>query len=321
MTRARNQRNDKRHPVFDSCRRQRVRTQDVRRNAARSSLRSSLRKSVVGGCLVSLALLSLGCATSIRRDHMLRPQKEGTRLTGFGFIGPGGRVTLDNRVDLEEGSSQLRTRVQGDANFGYAEGSVHADLQWLIFTVGGSAGYRYGWHTLQFTPDETGLDNGESELNIDARLAKDEADDFFDDTWAWGEGRFRMVAPWENVLALSTVSVRHEERQDRTYGWEFATVYNGGILVNWESAVLLHHRHLGFIGPTVRLLNLPRVTERENELQYGIAAGTTPGFSEAPHALLLRVYTTAGFDTELMGQHFYRVPIQLLIGYQQDFEL
>jgi hypothetical protein len=262
-----------------------------------------------------------GCATSMRRDDVLQPKPEGTRLTMLGFVGPGARATVDNRVDLEEGSSQARHQLRGDVNYGYAEASVHADLRWLIFTVGGSAGYRYGWHTLQFEPGPDGLDHGEPELNRDARVRKDEDDDFFDDSWFLAEGRFRVVAPWENFIVLSTAAYRHEFRQDQTYSWEYATVYDRGGVVRWETQLFLRHRHLGFIGPTVRLLNVPRNGERANEFHYGIAGGTVPGWSTAEHALLLRVYTNAGFDDELMGTHFYRIPIHVIVGYQQDFEL
>lgn len=271
--------------------------------------------------LLTLAVVSLGCGTSIRRDYLVRPQKQGSRLTALGFLGPGSRATIDNRVDLEKGSSQLRNRIQGDANFGYAEGSVHEDLQWLIFTFGASAGYRYSWHTLQFTPGPDGLDHGEPELNRNARVAKDEDDDYFDESWFWAEGRFRVAAPWENVLVLSTLSYRHEERPDATFSWEYKTVYDRGGLLNWESQIFLHHRHVGFIGPTVRLLNVPRNDKRANELQYGIAGGTVPGWSDVDHALILRLYTNAGFNDDLMGTHFVRIPLDFIFGYQQDFEL
>jgi hypothetical protein len=273
--------------------------------------------------MLALVVFGLGCGTSIRRDYLLQPQKAGTRLTGFGFVGPGLRATVDNRADLEEGNSQLRNRIQGDVNYGYAEGSAHVDLRWLIFTFGGSAGYRYSWHNLEFTPGADGLDHGESELNLDARSAKDEDDDYGDDSWFWGEGRFSMVAPWENVLVLSTVAYRHEDRSDQSYSWEYATVYDNGGLIRWESAILLHHRHVGFIGPVARYLNVARTEngkqERAGELQYGIAAGTTPGWSDAPHALLLRVYSST--DIELMGTQIVKLPVQLTAGYQQDFEL
>ena len=122
-------------------------------------------------------------------------------------------------------------------------------------------------------------------------------------------------------MVLSTVSYRHEARRDATYSWEFATVYDGGGIVQWETQMFFRNRHLGFIGPSVRLLNLPRADARANEFHYGIAGGTTPGWSEAEHALLLRVYTNAGFDTDLMGTHFFRIPMHLIVGYQQDFEL
>jgi hypothetical protein len=283
--------------------------------------RQVVRRFALLALFCSLVSLLVGCGTSIRRDHLIQPKKQGTRLTALGFIGPGARATVDNRVDVVEGESQLRSQLRGDVNFGYSEISGHADLRWLIFTLGGSVGYRYGWHTLQFTPDANGLDHGEPELNRDARIAKDEDDDFYDDTWFYGEGRFQVVAPWENVMALSTVSYRHEARRDATYSWEYATVYDGGELFTWETQIFLRHRNLGFIGPTVRLLNLPRGGERQNEFHYGIAGGTTPGWSDVEHALVLRIYTNAGFDDDLMGTHFFRIPVHLILGYQQDFEL
>ncbi len=271
--------------------------------------------------LLGLACPLLGCGTSIRRDHLLEPKPEGTRLTGFAYLGPGARVAVDNRLDIEEGSTQWRNQVHANATFGYAEAVAHTDLRLMVLTLGGSVGYRYSWHLLQFEPDANGLDNGQPELNRQARIDKDKADDFYATHWPWGEGRAQVVLPFGPVTAITTVSYRYEDRPDNSYSWEFATVYDGGGLVNWETVIFLRHRHLGFIGPAVRLFNLPRGGEREHELQYGIAGGTAPGWSDVDHSLILRVYTNAGFDDELMGTHFFRIPIQVVIGYQQDFEL
>ena len=262
-----------------------------------------------------IAVVVLGlcaCQSSRPRDHLLNPKKAGTSLTMFGYTG-GARVTAANRVDLEEGASQLETKLQGDINLGYAQPSVHADLRVMVLSIGASAGYRYGWHALQ------GLDYGPNKLSIDARVDKDEVDDILLDHWPWAEGRTRLVLPFHhNFLALTTVAYRFEDRLDRSFDWEFATVHDKGHLWRWETLMFLRHWNYGMIGPAVRFLNMSRDDERASELQYGIAGATMPAWTSTNDALVLRVYTAAGIENELMGQHIYRIPIQVIFGYQTE---
>jgi hypothetical protein len=270
---------------------------------------------------VALALLTAGCATSLRRDHPLEPKPEGSKLTAFGYFGPGGRLSVDNRVDIEQGSTQLQNQVWADINYGYAGISAHSDLRLMVLTLGGSIGYNYGWHELTFEPGPDGKDHGADELTRDVRVEKDEEDDFSAEHWPWAEGRARLVLPFYDVVAVSSVALRWEDQPDDSFNWEHATVYDGGLGVRWETFIFFKHRHYGFIGPGARFLNLPYRGERRNELQYGLAAGTAPGWSRVEHLLLFRVFTTAGFDNDLMGVHTYRIPIQFIIGYQQDIAL
>jgi hypothetical protein len=281
----------------------------------------ALRPALVPALIALAGCATAGCATTIRRDHPLEPKPEGTKLTAFGYYGPGGRLSVDNRVDIEEGSTQLQNQVWADVNYGYSGISAHSDLRLLVLSLGGSVGYNYVWHSMTFEPDETGLDHGESELTRDLRVTKDEEDDFDADHWPYAEARARLVLPFYDVIFLSTVALRWEDQPDQTYNWEVATVYDGGMQVRWETFLFFKHRHYGFIGPGVRFLNVPYREERRNEMQYGLALGTTPGWSRAEHTLIFRILTTAGFDNDLMGVHTYRSPIQFILGYSQDIEL
>ena len=274
-----------------------------------------------GTCTALLAIAVCGCTTSRPRDYLLNPKPAGSKLTMLGYWGPGARITVDNRVDLEKGASQLESKLQGDTNFGFAGASAHVDVRVMVLSLGASAGYRYGWHTLTFEPNARGFDHGERELNIDARRRKDEDDDFDADHWPWGEGRARLALPFHhNFLALSTVAFRYNDRRDNSYDWEHGTVFDKGHIWRWETLMFLRHWSYGFIGPAARFLNVPRQGQRTNELQYGIAGGTRPGFTTSNDALILRLYTTAGFDTKLFGAHFYNIPIQVILGYQFEVD-
>lgn len=277
-----------------------------------------------------LILLSLMAAVSFAssaaeakkpRDYFFYPQKPGTRLKLFPFFGPGFRATVENRTQLEPDMSELHTQLIGDINPGYAEASLNADVRVFLFVFGASVGFRNDYHILRFEPEADGRDHGESELNRKARWLKDLDQDWRQHQWPWYEGRFRLIMPMYQFMGISTLSVRYQNRGfDNAFDWPLSTVFDSGLFGMWESFLVVRDRHLGFAGPAVRVLYLPRGGDYEIDVHYGVLAGTQAG--PGNHDLiLLRAYTTLGIHDDLMGTHAFRAPIQIVFGYQMDFEL
>lgn len=286
----------------------------------------------------AVALLPAHAQAKKPRDDFFRPQPATTSLRLFGFFGPGVRATLDSRFPLEQDMSEVQTQVIGDANYGYSQASVHADVRVFLLAAGVSVGYRYDWHLLQFEPDtldpscpnvsEPCLDHTESSLTRRARWLKDHDYDWSEKGWPWYEGRLRLIAPMYDFFGISTFHFRYQDRNldpQQAYDWEFATVFDDGLLIVNETFVVYKDRHVGFAGPTVRFLNVPRghdqgASDREWEVHYGLLAGTQAGPSNRD-LILFRFYTTLGQDNELMGTHSFRAPIQLVLGYQANLSL
>jgi len=264
-----------------------------------------------------------------RRDRFAQPQTPGTKLKLFGFWGPGFRAAVEHRQHLEEGMSEYWLQGWGDANYGFGEGSLHADVRVFIFGAGLSVGHRYDWHLLKFKPDANGLDHGEGALNRDARVKKDDEGDWSEEHWSWAEGRLHLFIPLDKAIALSHVAFRFEDRIDNSFDWNNATVYDKGVHLRWETMILYRDRWWGFGGPALRVLNMDRTlgagtaNERQvraTEFHYGLVLGTSPNWSSANDVLLLRAYASFGLNYKLMGTHTYNMPIQIVLGYQTDID-
>ncbi len=281
--------------------------------------------------LVSITLIGLTAPANAEpewyrpNDSLLRAKQPGTHFSVMTFLGPGIRTTLEHREPIEQDMSEFDARFQGDVNLGFSDGSLQADFRLASVFIGGSLGIRHVWHSLSFEPDAQGLDHGKSRLTRDLRVTKDAEGDFQADTWRWGEARARIALPSRRFVVISDIAARYEGRLDRSFSWEHATVYDGGWHMRWESFLLYRHPRYGFIGPAFRYLHVPRTLTdgertRQGELQYGVFMGTSPQWSTTEHVFLMRIYTTLGFDNQLMGIHPFRAPIQFILGYQVEID-
>ena len=296
-------------------------------------------------------------------DDFINPQDPGARLS-FLMLFAGFRTNYDHRFQVEKDISEVRTQLIGDVLVPYGELSANVDARFFLMMFGASVGYHDEWHVLQFTPnygDDAGVhqakdlggqqlseipENRKSfgELDRDARRVKDQNADVQTDTWKWGEGRVGFVWPGQGFLWTSTAALRYEGRPDVSYDWANATVMNGGMHLRWETLSFVRHRNIGFIGPAVKVMNVPRnrLTEnfgaaqkddmclqsddvpceeqREWEVQYGFLGGLRPNWIAGADLLLLRIYTTYGLDNALFGTHLFGAPLSILMGYQLDVE-
>lgn len=288
------------------------------------------------------------------------------------FIGPGFRAIYDHRFELEKEATELRTQVMGTVTVPFAELSANVDLRLFLMTFGASVGYHDEWHTLVFNPDpHTGRDRAGqpandlpptmdptptfTDLTRNARSIKDQNSDVVEKSWAFYEGRWGFIWPAYNFTGVSTVAARHDGRPDVSYDWENGTVMNGGWNIRWEAYALFQSRNVGFIGPAMRFMAMPRnrlnnaVTTDQNllvpegsacvanefgpitpqvckrkyeiEVQYGILAGYRPNWVGSSDTFLMRVFTTAGQKNELFGTQVFRMPLQLLFAYMVDIDL
>lgn len=297
--------------------------------------RTGLRRGLSGSAAVLLALAltlisSVASATSKRdRDNFWNPPPNGPSLKAMAFWWPGLRLTFEDHIPLEQDMSEVKFTGIADVNPGFTEASWGTDVRIFLFELGGAAGYRYDWHLLQFEPDATGKDHGQTTLNVDARKEKNYEGDWSSKAWPWAEARFRLILPLDTFFGISTVALRYEDRVDNSYDFNFATVYDKGTLMNWESYVVYRNKHLGFVGPALRVLNVPRTLAdgektRQTEVQYGVFAGTQPGWSSGQDLILFRAFTTAGFDNDLFGLDInwfglrFKQPVSFILGYQTD---
>ena len=261
------------------------------------------------------------------RDAFLRPKKPGTRLKIFGFWGPGMRTIVENYTSLEGDMSELHTQLIGDTNFGFAQGSLLADVRVFLLSLGVGAGYRHDWRNFQFEPDASGRDHGSRVLDRDTRDRKDDDVDFTVESFPWVELRTRLVLPGARFMAVSEAAYRYSDRPDNSFDWPLATVFDSGWHLRWETFLFYRHHDFGFIGPAARVLNVPRTNasgnqNRATDLHYGFVFGTRPDWSTAEHVILARVYAAFGLDDDdLMGASFYGAPIQIIVGYQSELEL
>lgn len=309
-------------------------------------------------------------------DDFLNPQPEGPRLLLMPFVGPGFRAAYDHRLDIEKDMSDARLQLIGTVAYPFAEASANLDVRFFLMTFGATVGYHDEWHLLQFRPDPaTGRDRagqpptatapGETlepaedpapaftDLNRAARATKDQHGDVQTGAWPFYEARWGFLWPAYSFLGVSTFTAHYEARPDMSYDWQTSTVYSHGLSGRWEGYFLFRERNLGFAGPALRALYVPRDhvageatvgpydvvvpegtacrhdgavpcrREYELELHYGIVLGLRPRWGEARGAdtLLLRVYAAWGLNAPLFGNHVLHAPIEILVAYVANIDL
>ena len=314
-------------------------------------------------------------------DDFLNPQDPGPRLSFMTIIGPGFRANYDHRHRIEQDISELRTQLIGDVVVPFSEIGAHVDIRLFLLTFGVSVGYHNEWRLLEFQPDYqpsaglnfgrdyagvertvdamTGVINpdppGYADLTREARRQKDHNADVSDGRWPFFEGRVGFIWPAQGFILVSTAALRHEDRPDVSYDWVNGTPMNGGFHMRWETYGFFRNPSVGFIGPALRVLNVPRNRlssdiqldvpgvglaqpvsegdacqnspgipcneEREFEVHYGFIGGLRTNWITNGDVFLTRVYTTLGQDNDLFGTHVFGWPIQILVAYQVDVEL
>jgi hypothetical protein len=315
-------------------------------------------------------------------DDFLNPQKPGPRLSLTPFIGPGFRAAYDHRIELERDMSELRVQLAGTVALPFAEASASVDARFFLMSFGATAGYHDEWRLLRFEPDpNTGRDRAGqptspeppakglppgtvplppdrdpaiqfTDLDRVARAFKDQYGDVQHAAWPFYEGRWSFYWPAYGFTGVSTLTARYDARPDVSYDWELGTVLSHGVSYRWEGYFLFRERNLGFAGPALRAVYVPRqrvvgnptigdfdviVPEGtacqmsegvpcsrryEAELHYGVVAGLQPSWRGGNDTLILRLYAAWGLDDRrLFGTHTFHQPLEILVAYIANLEL
>lgn len=241
------------------------------------------------------------------RDSALNPTKPGNDIYMDAIL-IGAQLSYENRTDLEEGMSQIKSRVSALATTPFADVSANLDLSVFLYSFGFSAGYRGEWRAHQGRcpvarpfpeangdypfhggqnpcPDIPGIEGEPSnKANTRDQRTFEEARKNVDITYGsqkypYVEGRFQFAMPlaeeWAPtrytapLLFLNRAFVRWEDRQTATFDWLNIVPHDGGVFFKYEGTLFYRHRDFGAIGPSIRYLNLER-SEPVDDGQGGI---------------------------------------------------
>ena len=266
--------------------------------------------------LLISGLLSLGAgearADSAPRDWFLNPPPAGNFVTADASTG-GPQLGVERRDSIADEAGMTVLRASSLAGIGYGEVAALADVRFLFFTAGATAGYRQVWRT--YAPEREVAVTRRYRLDLDEQKASDSQG------WAFGEARLRLALPLEGAVLVANHVLRYEGAPDNSYDWFHSTVHDGGWLFRFDATLFFRSPRLGAIGPLVRYLDLTRGQGREGEWAFGLAAGTRPGLvkTTSPDLLLLQVLVRPGDDR--FGIHLLRAPVFALLAYRVTFTL
>ena len=253
-----------------------------------------------------------------RRDFMLSELAEGDRLI-LDYLGTGAQVSFTRRRGFYSHANDYALRVSSLLAYSLGQVQATASLRVLCFEFEGTVGYRTVWRNLSFEPGE------HSYCKDCDRPARRERDPLFggstsSDAFPYVQGTVQLYAPLNDYFVLtSLVSLRYEGLRDRSYDWFFANIHDSGLMVNWELAAFVKHRHWGGIGPYLQLMSLPRAGHHESEFAFGFNAVARLGLVERNDMLFLTFLTRPGDGN--YGVHSYFAPVRALIVYRLTLPL
>jgi hypothetical protein len=148
----------------------------------------------------------------------------------------------------------------------------------------------------------------------------DEQKAFTTQHWAFAEARARMVLPVaDNFLFVSSATARYEDCPNNTFDWLHTTMHDKGLLFKFDATLFFRTPGFGAIGPTVRIMELPREGKLAAEPAIGLTFGRRVGFFNQNDLLLVNVLTRPGDPS--FGFQILRNPIFALVAYRVGFEL
>ena len=263
---------------------------------------------VVAGLVATAVTATAGAQIVTPRDYFLDPPRVGTYalLDAYTF---GAQANLEKRMHLEEGMSQLVVRANALASVPYGEVGGHVDARVLFLTLGASVNWRGEWRNLTFDrPEERRYEPSEL-LDMKARKTFEDEGRKGKAGYPWAEARARLALPFEALFVVLEGAYRYEHKPNPggesapSFDWWYNTVYERGAFWRGSATFFLRNQHIGAIGPTVRLLGLPRNGTKDTELGFGLVAGTRPGGKRDRDLLLVNFLVSPG--DEYFGNHAY----------------
>lgn len=247
------------------------------------------------------------------RDYFLTPSKGGTWVTADAFT-LGAQANLEHRHIIQrEDYAAVIPRVTAQGSLGFGELSAHTDFRFLFFNFGLSGGARRVWRHYEFAPgveatqeDRRAVDSGEAPYQIAH--------------WGFGEARIRMALPLsDNVLSVAAATVRYEDCPNNSFDWFHTTMHDKGFLYRYEALLLYRHPSFGAVGPSFRVMTLPRQGGYESELAGGFMFGRRVGLMKENDLLVANVLARPGDPS--FGFQILRMPVYVLIAYRVSFQL
>lgn len=289
--------------------------------------------------LALLVATSTSSAWPQSRDYFLDPPRPGTFVHTDVFT-VGAQASLEKRVAIEdESTGMFHARASTLASLGYAEVAAHTDLRLLgLFTFGGSVGYRRVWNN--FSLDDNSRENRAHATKKDAggdadvqKQIDDRAVEGRVRSWAYAEGRGRIVVPLDRLWLVMNGTLRWEQGGEKgmpynSFDWFHTNVHDPGVLYKLDATLFVRHS-LGALGPTVRYMDLPTGGDaklRKQETVFGLTFGTRPGFRRKDDLLL--VQALFDFADEKHGKQFgwhtsvlAKFPSYIMVIYRISWEL
>lgn len=247
----------------------------------------------------------------VPRDVFLTAPRGGT-WASFDAYTAGVQATLERRFSIQRDDyAAIIPRINTLASLGFGELAAHTDVRFLFFSVGVTGGYRRVWRTYAFAPDV----HGTREL----RSAIDDEKSFTTENWGYGEGRLRMVLPVADpVLFMGNAAVRYEDCPNNSFDWFHTTMHDRGWLFRYDATVFFRSQTIGAIGPSVRIMELPRRGDRELEIAVGFTGGRRVGLLKND-LFLANVLARPGDDS--FGFQILNMPLYALLVYRVSVEL
>ncbi len=245
------------------------------------------------------------------RDYFLAPPKRGTWALLDAYTA-GLQASLEHRhVIAREDYAAVTPRLNALGSLGFGEISAHTDVRFLFFAVGVSGGFRRVWRTYAFEPGFEGT--------RDVRTDIDDRKAFTTEHWGYGEARVRMALPvHDNVLFVGNAAARYEDCPDNSYDWLHTTMHDRGVLFRYDATVFFKSPGFGAIGPTARVMDLPRANGRELEAAGGFTFGRRLGL--LPNDIFLANVLARPGDASF-GFQILRMPVYALLVYRVQVAL
>lgn len=245
------------------------------------------------------------------RDAFLAPPRRGTWALLDAYTA-GVQASLERRFVIErEDYAAITPKVTALGSLGFGELSAHTDVRFLFFSFGVSGGVRRVWRTYAFAPGEAGTRDARADIDADKA--------FTTEHWGYGEARARMALPvHDNVLFVGNAAARYEHCPDNSFDWLHTTMHDRGVLFRYDATVFYRSPTFGGLGPTVRVMDLPRGGRREIEVAGGFTFGRRLGL--LPNDLFVANVLVRPGD-EQFGFQILRAPVYALLVYRVQLAL